>query len=341
MIKQSKMILLTTPMRSGSSLLSRMLSANPSIAMSFDTVNYFRFCFQRYDPISLPQNATKLLRDMSYRLGNRFDIKLDVDSCFNLIGQQVPSYSNLYWAILKSLFPSDSLQYLGDKESMAWTRIPAFLDMYPNGKAIIIVRDPRDVVNSFKHTTIAKGNDYLIALFDVVDAINHAVRFSIRMPDQVAMVKFENLKLDPEKEARRLCDFLEIKYDPIMLNEGAYTDHSGAQWNGKESLSFPTENDKLAPVGRWRGMISKDDLFLCEWIAKRQIQDIGQALSGVTYSQDDFNSALIKITSSPLLSSAFKNWCETGEGVEKFPLDPINPANWDPDWVKKPSAFTT
>ncbi len=333
------MILLTTPMRSGSSLLSRMLSAHSEVEMSFDSVNFFRFCYQRYDPISNKENAKKLVVDMAYRLQNRFEIKLDIDNCLSLLGSDVPTYGSLYWAILKTLFPSDDIKYLGDKESMAWTRIPSFLEMFPQGKAIIIVRDPRDVVNSFKHTTIAKGSDYLISLFDVVDAVNHAFRLSLKMPDRVMMVKFESLKLNPEQEVKRLCDFLQLSYDPIMLNEDSYTDHFGNQWNSKESLSFPAESDKFAPVGRWKAMMDPSDLFLCEWIAKKQIQIIGQPISGYKFTQEDFDNAISKLTSSPLLRNAFKIWCETGEGVEQFPLDPLSPGNWDPNWVKKPEAF--
>lgn len=338
-MKNGRMIFLTTPMRSGSSLLSRILSAHTKVAMSYDSVNFFRFCYHRYDPIHQPENARKLVEDMSFRLGNRFDIRLDVEACLAKLESATPSYGNLYWSILRTLFPDTNVSYLGDKESMAWTRIPAFLEMFPDGKAIVIVRDPRDVVNSFKHTTIAKGDDYLISLFDVVDAINHAVRLSLRSPDRVLMVKFEKLKLQPEAEVRRLCNFLEIDFDPVMLDEGAFTDHSGNIWDGKESLSFPTETDKLAPVGRWKKMIASDDLFLCEWIARSQIQAIDQALSGRSFTQDDFDSAIKKVTSSALLREAFKTWCETGEGTEKFPLDPTNPANWDPNWIKNPAAF--
>jgi len=333
------MIFLTTPMRSGSSLLSRMLSANPAVAMSFDTVNFFRFCHGRYDPLSEPGNLERLFKDMSHRLGNRFGIHLDVSRCLAQVPAGAASYALAYRAILRTLFPGSEKTILGDKESMAWTRIPSFLEMFPDGKAIVIVRDPRDVVNSFKHTTIAPGNDYLIALFDVVDAVNHASRLSARYPDRVAMVRFERMKLQQEAEIRRLCDFLGIEFLPAMLDFEQFTDHEGKKWDAKESLSFPQETDPLAPVGRWRKMIARDDLFLCEWIARKQIQMIGQPLSGEEFSQADFDSAIAKVTSSPLLRAAFKRWCETGEGSEQFPLDPTKPANWDPNWVKNPDAF--
>lgn len=336
---RDRMIFLTTPMRSGSSLLSRMLSVHPSLAMSFDTVNFFRFCYGRYDPLSEAGNVKRLFEDMSHRLRHRFGMRLDVVECLALMPPGEPSYAAVYHAILRDLFPQASKTILGDKESMAWTRIPAFLEMFPGGQAIVIVRDPRDVVNSFKHTTIAPAHDYLIALFDVIDAVNHAVRLSQRYPDRVAMVRFERMKLQPEAEMRKLCEFLGIEFLPGMLDFEQFTDHSGKKWDSKESLSFPQETDPLAPVGRWRKMIARDDLFLCEWLARSQIQMIGQPLSGESFGQADFDGALAKITSSALLRAAFKRWCETGEGSEQFPLDPVNPANWDPEWVKNPDAF--
>lgn len=334
-----RMIFLTTPMRSGSSLLSRMLSVHPSVAMSFDSVNFFRFCHRKYDPLGEVGNLKRLFGDMSHRLGNRFGMNLDVERCMANVPAGEPSYAAAYRAILRALFPDTGKTILGDKESMAWTRIPSFLEMFPDGKAVVIVRDPRDVVNSFKHTTIAPGNDYLIALFDVIDAVNHASRYSERYPDRVAMVRFERMKLQPEAELRRLCAVLRIEFLPGMLDFDQFVDHAGKKWDSKESLSFPQETDPLAPVGRWRKMISRDDLFLCEWIARRQIQMIGQPLSGETFSQSDFDSAIAKVTSSPLLRAAFKRWCETGEGSEQFPLDPTHPANWDQNWVKNPDAF--
>jgi hypothetical protein len=335
----TKLIFLTTPMRSGSTLLSRMLSAHPEVEMSYDSVNFFRFCYRKYDPITAEGNLERLFRDMSHRLVNRFGIQLDATECMRRMQGSAVSYGAAYLAILRSLFPKQRKRILGDKESMAWTKIPAFLEMFPEGRAIVIVRDPRDVVNSFRKTTIAPGNDYLIALFDVVDAVNHAVRHSTRDPQRVHMVKFERLKLDPTTELGALCGFLGIDPVPEMTDLERFTDHAGNKWDAAESLSFPDEKDPLAPVGRWKKQLCGDDLFLCEWIAGQQIRMLGLTPSGRTPSQREFDSALSKVMSSQLLREAFKRWCETGEGSERFPLDPTNPANWDPNWIRNPEAF--
>lgn len=335
-----KFIFLTTPMRSGSSYLSRILSAHPSIAMSYDTVNFFRFCFHRYDPISEPSNLRRLLEDMAFRLLHRFDIKLDVAQCLSIIPPDERSYARAYWSILRTIFPDRGKVIFGDKESMAWTKVPHFLDMFPNGRAIVIVRDPRDVVTSFKRTTIAPGNDYLIALFNIVDAVNHAVRYRLRDPQRVYMVQFERLKLNVEEETRKLCAFLGIDFVPGMLDLAQYTDHSGRKWISEDHMTFPDEKDPLAPVGRWRTKIDPEDLYLCEWIARAQLPSLGLSPSGRSFSQAEFDRAWQAVTSSPLLREALKRWCDSGEGVERCPLDPTDPANWDREWVKDPEAFS-
>jgi hypothetical protein len=338
-IAPDRMIFLTTPMRSGSSYLSRILSAHPALSMSYDSVNFFRFAHQKYGVLSVGDNAKRLVQDMSFRLQHRFGIRLPVEECLAALRNGEATYARAYWSILRSLFPDRTKTILGDKESMAWSKIPDFLHMFPDGRAIIIVRDPRDVVTSFKHVTIAPGDDYLIALFDVVDAINHGVRMQQRDPERVHMVRFEALKLYPEQEVRRLCSFLGIDFLPAMLDPDTYTDHNGSKWRGEESQSFPEEKDPLAAVGRWKRKITPEDLYLCEWIARSQIQMIGGALSGHELNDEGFDRAMAKLTSSPLLRRAFKRWCDTGEGVEQCPLDPTDPRNWDPIWVQNPKAF--
>jgi len=333
-------IFVTCPMRSGSTLLSRMLNAHPAVAISYDSVNFFRFCYHRYDPISDVENAQRLVKDMAHRLYNRFEIKLDEHQCLALLEEDRLSYGQAFVSILRTIFSHTKKPILGDKEALAWTRIPDFLRMCPNGKVIVILRDPRDVVTSFKYSTIAPGNDYLIALFNVVDAVNHGFRYRSEYPDRVYVMRFERLKTNTEDELQGLCKFLEVDFVSEMLDRDRYTDHMGNTWDAGESLTFKEETDWLAPVGRWRRKIEREDLYLCEWIAGKQIAQLGLGLDGRVHSQEVFDNAIKRITSSELLRNAFKRWCDVGEGMERFPLDPLDPANWDPGWVRHPEAFS-
>ena len=46
-------------------------------------------------------------------------------------------------------------------------------------------------------------------------------------------------------------------------------------------------------------------------------------------SQEIIDNAIKMITSSKILNEAFKNWCDTGRGVQMYPLDPTDPSTWD------------
>ena len=330
---------MTNTMRAGSSYLTRILSSNKQIALSYDSLNFFRYTFNRYENVHLEKNFVKLINDTAFRLRNRFGINLNSDVCLKDASKHGFSYASAYWVLLKSIFNKKQSLYLGDKEALAWTKIPIFLNMFPEGKVIITLRDPRDIVSSFKKITIAPGDDYLIALFNVIDLVNHAKRFVNIYPKNIHIVQFERLKIDTEKEVKKLCAFLQLEFDPRMLNQENYTDHFGNAWNDKLSRSYPEEKDPLMPVGRWKKNILKEDLLLCEWLAQNQISYMGLSLSGEQFPQGIFNKALEKVTSSSLLEEAFKNWCLFEEGCEKFPLDPIDPKNWEKENVLKPDKF--
>ena len=152
---------------------------------------------------------------------------MDIDVCIKEASGHGFSYAAAYWVLLKSIFNKDQSLYLGDKEAIAWSKIPIFLNMFPEGKVIITLRDPRDIVSSFKKITIAPKNDYLIALFNAIDLVNHAKRLINIFPENIHIVQFEKLKLNTEVEVKKALLFLELKFDKNMLSKENYTDHFG------------------------------------------------------------------------------------------------------------------
>ena len=51
-MKDKKLIFMSTPMRSGSALTSRMLNAHSQVGMICDKLKYFTFCYDRYNPLT-------------------------------------------------------------------------------------------------------------------------------------------------------------------------------------------------------------------------------------------------------------------------------------------------
>ena len=199
--------------------------------------------------------------------------------------------------------------------------------MFPNGKVILIVRDPRDIVCSFKKYTIAKKNDYLISLFNFVDLANYYSNFSKKIKEKIYLVKFADIKQKPEITIKKMCKFLKINFNKDMLDKKNFKDVAGKKWNPNEAYSFKG-NLKFKTLNRWKLLLSDEDLFLCESIAKKQMKQMGFQLSKKKFKKITKLNALEKIYSSKILNSSYQNWKITGEGTPMFPMDPTVPSNW-------------
>ena len=134
-------LFISSPFRSGSALLSRTLNAHSQIALINDDLKYFRFYYNQYHPLN-EKNIRKILDDAAHRLLNRFKIKINVQTCLDEILLQQPiNDSSIYSVLLNHLLTSHNKQLIGEMESVSWTKIAVFLNMFPESKSLLIIRD--------------------------------------------------------------------------------------------------------------------------------------------------------------------------------------------------------
>lgn len=328
---------LSSVFRSGSALLGRILNAHSKISVTDDKLKFYLFTNEN----STLTDAVLIekLQEIKFRLKNRWGIDLDVDFCLKLVNQNKLTYESLHLALLKLLSKTGDCKVIGEMEVLSWREIEGFLDANPKAKAIMLVRDIRDVVCSFKKNTIAKGNDYLISLFNVLDSMQYFLHYKKNYPDRFLGIKFEDLKYDSIHETKKICKFLGLDFEEGMLDSNNWYDDMGGIWKNTKVSSFYDTKDHINPVGRWKNIISKEDLFLCEWIAKKEMSEFKMEFHSKEISSEVFQNAISKLNSSDLISEAFQNWVMTEKGVQKYPINPKKPENWDQKEIKNLSAF--
>jgi len=338
MVDNYQYLYMSSVFRSGSALLSRMINAHPEISVTDDKLKFFLFSYERNIPLT-EVKVQDILKEARYRLQHRWGISIDIEWCYRNIISKGISYASIHNTLTQSIFFQSNSKILGEMEVVSWRNIDDFFEINPKGKAIMIVRDLRDVVCSFKKSTIAPGEDYLIALFNVIDSIDYFIKYQKQYPQSFLGIKYEELKENPKKEAEKICAFLGVEFDNRMLDPQNWTDDVEGKWKNTQVSSFYDTNDHINPVGRWRHIISKEDLFLCEWIGREQMAKFNIQCEGEEVSQDVFDFAMKKILSSNLLRSAFKNWASTGSGMQQYPINPIRPSNWDVKEILAPNSF--
>ena len=159
--------------------------------------------------------------------------------------------------------------------------------------------------------------------------MDNFIKYQNNFPDRFYGIRFEELKKDPQNVMKKVCKFLEIDYEPAIINENNWVDHHGKQWGNRKISSFYDSGDHKNPVGRWKRLITPEELYLCEWVGRTQMLAFNMNFEEQPISQEIIDNAIKMITSSKILNEAFKNWCDTGRGVQMYPLDPTDPSTWD------------
>ena len=92
------------------------------------------------------------------------------------------------------------------------------LSMFPEGKMIHIVRDPRDVISSLKTQRWTPSN--IIELVKWYNAVmdQWQIQKAHLNNHQFIEIRFEDLIADQKNTISELCDFLGIQFDSKMLN---------------------------------------------------------------------------------------------------------------------------
>ncbi len=321
-------IFITGCYRSGTTFLSRILDAHPDLNISYDTVSYFRFIIKKNMD---PQNYEPILDEIGQRLKNRYNMNISKEEIVKKIEQFRPlTHKILYSAVMEVFFKTDQKRW-GEKTLLEWSNLPFFLSMYPQGQVIHIIRDPRDVVASYKHMTIETGDKYLDAIFATMHSMDSAIIYKRKLPsDRYYLLKYEDLIMNPEKKVEEICKFLNIRFTLEMLNPNNYKDQFGKSFDGKRHSSFVKEDqllDKIVPIDRWKKKLNKFEISFTEGFLFGQMQYFNYTFSD--YFQDNlFYQLLISIEKTSLLKERIIHFLNTGEGIESYPSDPTLPQNW-------------
>jgi hypothetical protein len=248
--------------RSGTTLLSAMLSAHSRLDCGPESRFFARLRHldgpsraRLEDPPAWPGPAIDFiasLRNQGHPVVDLFGLTLEEIRAF--LEERPPSIA----AMLESL----TLLHARRAGKARWIeKTPRHLLMtatlwrlWPAARVVRIVRDPRDVALSLAGLPFAK--DSVVGNLVRIDQDDRASRHAIAADGRALTLRYEDLVTGPERELRRVCDFVGEAWEPAMLDTrgsaaGVAADH---EW-WKAGVSGPLTT---ASVGRWRREMSAD-----------------------------------------------------------------------------------
>ena len=272
-------------MRSGTTLLRLMLDAHPDLAIPPET--HF---------------APKLIRRIER--GER-----SADEVMNVLlaGSRWPDFhleADDLRARLRAQEPLDATQALrtfyeayaervgkprwGDKTPGYQVRMIRIGRALPEARFIHLIRDGRDVALSRRQRAT-----------DPAPVEKHAKRWQARIRatrrkgrqvEHYQEERYEDLVLEPEAVLRRVCEFIELDFDPVMLDyhQGAAErlneianpfEHMSAE-RRLEAHALAAEPPKPDRIGAWREAMSAEEIAEFEGAAGEMLEELGYPLSG-------------------------------------------------------------
>lgn len=269
--------------RSGTTLLRLMFHNHPNIAVPYEShfiTDYYNN-LDTYGDLTVDENLDKLLNDILQEdLLSQWDHVFDADRIKSTISE--PSLEEIFNAIYSDYATGKGKARWADKSDYL-PRMHLINTIFPNAKFIHIIRDGRDVANSV--LKLPWGPKDLIG---AAEWWNEYIRLGCSVgavlgKDKYTEVKYEELVQEPERELRRLCEFVGEEFDERMLNyhqssnvaipESRKTQHHNSNEPPKKSRTFA-----------WKKEMSSTDVDLFSDYAKHSLKAVGYEVPTKTSS---------------------------------------------------------
>ena len=241
--------------RSGTTLLSAMLAAHPAFDCGPET-----HCLSRWarlgrherarilDPADWPRRAAAYVASLSLGGQPIYPMYgLTVDDIRTWLAARPPSLASLLEALTEQHAQRNGAPRWVEKTPRHLEVPELIAETWLGARIVRIVRDPRDAAVSL--TRVPFGSPSLLTNLSVLARMNEAGADFYRRSRQAVTLRYEDLVAAPERELRRICDFVGEDYVPAMLEDRSSAGGVAAAhewWKG--DATGPIDSSRS---GRW------------------------------------------------------------------------------------------
>lgn len=194
--------------RSGTTLLRAMLHHHPKIAVPPEALSLIDF-LRSVNRLSIEQARRALVKDYELREWGVPLREADFADCTTVV--------ELIERVHEVYARHHGKRAWGHKTPRMVRHADLLAHAFPAAKFVHVVRDPRAVARSFQRSPVHRSNPLYAARRWRRD-VEAGRDFAERLPDRAMEVRYEDLVAEPEATLRGISDFLNIAFDPAMLD---------------------------------------------------------------------------------------------------------------------------
>lgn len=274
--------------RSGTTLMRVTLNSHPDIAILPETqLNISRLHSNRNNT-----DFASEMKQMIFGMSNweRFGLKKDLlELDFDAIEPfSVSEGLRIFHRSYAKIFRK---KIYGNKTPRHCLLIEEIEELLPEAYFIHIIRDGRAVASSLRDLPFSPGREMDIQAREWVNKVKTAQEQGSRVKKYLE-IRYEDLVLNMEETLVRICNFLEVEFNPAMLlyhsddsqrlniDVRQHYDFKGIrktdQWNNLPQL---TKKEPIAVrINAWQNELTKDEISQFESVAGPMLEDLGYQL---------------------------------------------------------------
>jgi Sulfotransferase family len=278
--------------RSGTTLLRMMLDAHPDLAIPPETYFVPRLAHAAEGSRLSPELFADTAVDDHRHRWKEFGVSRE-DYLNRLRAMPRLNPGDAARAFFQLYAENAGKPRWGDKTPGYIARMRRISRMLPESRFIHVIRDGRDVALSWRRRLAHRGLDWLMPIEHLAERwrsqILQAREDSGALPYYME-VRYEQLVLDTESTLRRVTEFVELPWAPVMLDyhAGAAERHKelttgvegDARQRGQEQTrahALTTKPPQRQRVGAWKKEMSPADRAVFEREAGDLLSELGYA----------------------------------------------------------------
>ncbi len=208
--------------RSGTSLMRDILGSHPDVAMFFGELPLWRELAPAHAGRSLARAADRdaLIRDLvTHPRLQHAQMTLDGDELAAALAREpAVSLGTVFAHAMRQYARREGKPRWGVKDPRNEFHADQILAELPAARVVHMLRDPRDVLASQRAMWGSRAQHIVSTTYDWRRSAALARRHEAVHRGAYAVVRYEDLVLDPARVVRDLCRTLDLDYRPAMLD---------------------------------------------------------------------------------------------------------------------------
>lgn len=209
--------------RSGTTALAVMLDRHSRIAMLPETQFFNKFIHK--DRAAGGEMSHRAMAERALVCPFIEETHLSLEELLAVFETYEPTYPNLFRSLMEAYQIHHGKVRAAEKTCNHLFHISELLRLYPQSKFICIVRDGRDVCRSIRNVPWGAHATWESLCRQWKGFAREGMRLQRKLSPKIfTIVRYEDLMREPERELRRLCEFIGEEFEPAQLEEGTGTD---------------------------------------------------------------------------------------------------------------------